>query len=69
MNPIISTLAQYFILMPATLALRLLDLARPLAAGQARTAPRRGDVMLCSVFVAGWWTLITQAVQGIIGLP
>jgi len=69
MNPILSTLAQIIILMPANFALGLLDRAKPLAIGELKSRSRRGELMLSSLFVAGWWTLIIQAVQGVIGLP
>ncbi len=69
MNPILSTLAQVMILMPANFALALLDRARPLAIGELKARSRRGELLLSSLFVAGWWTLIIQAVQGVIGLP
>lgn len=69
MNPIMSRLAQLVILMPANLVLRLIDRAAPIAAGSLKTAGHRGDMLLCSAVVVGWWVLIVQAVQGVIGLP
>ncbi|MDM4772299.1 hypothetical protein [Solimonas sp. SE-A11] len=69
MNPILSTLAQFMILMPANFALSLLDRAKPLAAGELKARSRRGELLLSSLFVTGWWALIIQAVQGVIGLP
>jgi len=69
MNPIMSMLAQIIILMPANLALRLLDRVIPLAAGQLPTDGHRGELLVCSLFVTGWWTLIVQTVFGITGLP
>lgn len=69
MNPIMSALAQIFIMMPANLALRLLDRAAPLQAGDLKTHRRRGDLLLASMFVTGWWALIVQMVQGVVGLP
>ncbi len=41
MNPIMSTLAQIIILMPANFALRLLDRTAPLATGELKTRSRR----------------------------
>lgn len=69
MNPIMSRLAQLIILMPANLVLRLIDRAAPVAAGNLKATGHRGDLLLCSAFVVAWWTLIVQAVQGVIGLP
>ncbi|AXQ28307.1 hypothetical protein D0B54_06250 [Solimonas sp. K1W22B-7] len=69
MNPIMSTLAQIIILMPANFALRLLDRAAPLAAGDLKTRSRRGDMLLASMFVTGWWCAIVMIVKGVTGLP
>lgn len=69
MNPFISTLAQIAIFMPANFALRLFDLAMPLPAGALKTNGRRGEFLLCSLVVTGWWVAIAQTVGGIIGLP
>lgn len=66
MNPIMSTLAQVIFVLPAHLALKLLDLAQPQAGGTL--AIHRGDFLLCSLFVAGWWAVIVHTVRMVTGL-
>jgi len=66
MNPILSTLSQITLVLPLQLALRLSDSVRS-QAGAAQAIPR-ADLLLCALFVAGWWSLILQAAHGISGL-